>query len=192
MTSTPTKQWVLLLRGINVGGRKIVPMIELRALLKELGLANVRTYIQSGNGVFESDLDAAALTENIETAMEAKFGFRPKAMVIAADDFMAAIENCPYPMGNEDSKTLHFFFLSAKSQSPDLEAITELAKESEAFTLTDKAFYLQAPEGIGRSKLASNAEKKLGVATTARNLRTIMKIADMVAGNKARRSAPIA
>jgi uncharacterized protein (DUF1697 family) len=185
-------QWVLLLRGINVGGRKIVPMIELRALLKDLGLNNVRTYIQSGNGVFESDLDAPTLSENIEAAMEAKFGFRPKAMVIGADDFMSAIDNCPYPMTNADSKTLHFFFIGTKPQAPDMEALTEIALPSEAFTLTDTVFYLHAPEGIGRSKLASTAEKKLGVATTARNLRTVKKIADMVAGNKASRSAPIA
>jgi uncharacterized protein (DUF1697 family) len=94
---------------------------------------------------------------------------------------LAAIESNPFPQAVADPKTLHFFFLSEPASEPDTEALDKAKTSTEQYKLTDGVFYLYAPHGIARSKLAANAEKHLGVATTARNYRTVDKLASMVA-----------
>lgn len=172
--------WIALLRGINVGGNNILPMKDLRDLLKGLGLQNVRTYIQSGNAVFESEkTDATQLGLAIADEIEKAFNFRPKILIISKRDLDRAINNNPYPEGTSDPKTLHLFFLSTAAVDANLSKLKELQKQTERFELIDRVFYLHAPEGIGRSKLAAQVEKNLGVAITARNLRSATKIAEL-------------
>lgn len=171
------QRWISFLRGINVGGRNILPMAELRALLGAQGFTDVKTYIQSGNCVFEAqEKDSAKVSEIIANAIEATFGFRPSVMTVTYEALLVARENNPFPQAESDPKTLHLFFLQAPARGADMEAIQALAKVNEQFLLTDRVFYLYAPEGIGRSKLAAGAERKLGVAATARNLRTVDKM----------------
>ncbi len=173
--------WIALLRGINVGGSHKLPMADLREMLTGLGFGAARTYIQSGNCVFESDDGPAeALTETIESAIAARFGFRPRTMVLSKDDFDASIAANPYAAAGEaDPKSVHFYFLSEPARNADLSALDTVRKANEAFTLTDRVFYLHAPDGIGRSKLAEKAEKCLGVAATARNFRSVTSIAEL-------------
>jgi len=175
----PRHTWITLLRGINVGGNNIVPMKELRDLLSGLGFENARTYIQSGNCVFDSDItDTAVISEKISKAMQTAFGFEPNIMCLNHEDFAAAITQNPYP-DVTDLKALHFFFLAEPARNADLEALNTLKKLSENYSLTENVFYLHAPDGIGRSKLAAQAERKLGVRATGRNLRSVMKIAEL-------------
>jgi len=172
--------WIALLRGINVGGNNILPMKALRDLLEGLGLHNVRTYIQSGNVVFESDkTDATRLGLEIADAIEKTFNFRPKIMIICKAELDRAIKDNPYPEGVDDPKTVHLFFLSTAAVDANLSKLKELQKPTERFQLIDRLFYLHAPDGIGRSKLAAQVESNLGVAITARNLRSAMKIAEL-------------
>lgn len=175
------KTWVVLLRGINVGGKNILPMKELRDLLTASGFEGVKTYIQSGNCIVQSDeVEAQFVSKKVSKVVGSKFGFAPKVMTLALDSFKAAIDNNPYPQGKDNPKCLHFYFLSASAQSADMKALNALATETEQFTLTDEVLYLYAPDGIGRSKFAARAESKLGVATTTRNFRTVLKITDML------------
>jgi len=173
-------KWILLLRGINVGGNNILPMANLRALLDDLGCQNVKTYIQSGNAVFSADTgDRNKLETKITKAIEEKFGFAPRALLMSADNLHRALKANPFPQALEDPKTLHLSFLSAPVDQMDSESIEAIRADSERYAFIDNVFYLYAPDGIARSKLAVKAEKILGVPMTARNLRSAMKIAEM-------------
>jgi uncharacterized protein (DUF1697 family) len=138
--------YIALFRGINVGGKNLLPMNELVVLLEDIGARNIKTYIQSGNAIDE-----------IEQAMA---------------------EN-PFPEAETDPSSLHLGFLAFTPKSPDLKKLDGLKKESESFHLTERVFYLHAPEGVGRSKLAAATEKLLGVPMTDRNWRTVCKIREM-------------
>lgn len=172
--------WIALLRGINVGGKNILPMKDLRALLEDLNLKQVRTYIQSGNCIFECDgVDARTLSKKIADGIETTFHFRPQVLVLTKNDLDAAIAGNPYPEGNDDPKSVHLFFLSEQPDKTDATALEKIRQASERFLLSDQVFYLHAPDGIARSKLAAQAEKHLGVAATARNFRSATKIAEL-------------
>ena len=174
--------WIALFRGINVGGNNILPMAKLKSDLESLKLKNVRTYIQSGNAVFDSPAKtASSLTKNIARRIEEQHGFRPHLLIFNRKDLLTAIESNPFPKAASDPKTLHFFFLAEPASDPDMEALDHAKTPTEKYKLTDRVFYLHAPDGIARSKLAAHAEKHLGVVTTARNYRTVDKVLSMVA-----------
>ena len=86
----------------------------------------------------------------------------------------------PYPEGEDEPKSLHLYFLTEPAGSPNLNLLHGQQLENERFTLQDQVFYLHAPDGIGRSKLATNVDRALGVATTARNWRTVSKLREML------------
>lgn len=171
--------YIALLRGINVGGYNKLPMKELVLLLDKLRLQNVNTYIQTGNIAFSSEKDAEWLAENIKTMIVQKYNFAPKVVVLEFDELKGAIASNPFTEAESEPKTLHLYFLDNEPEDPDLKSLEAIKKDTERFMLKRKTFYLHAPEGVGRSKLASRAEKILGVAATARNWRTIEKIKEM-------------
>lgn len=173
--------YIALFRGINVGGKGTLPMKELVGLLQELGCKNVRTYIQSGNAVFESDEKKPSdLAARIRAEIKQRRGFEPTIVLLSIEELAQAIALNPFPEATNNPQTLHLGFLSAVPVNPDLNALESLKSESERFQLTDKVFYLHAPEGVGRSKLAAAAEKWLGVPLTDRNWRTVCTLAEMV------------
>ncbi|MFZ0389362.1 MAG: DUF1697 domain-containing protein [Calditrichia bacterium] len=174
--------YIALLRGINIGGHNKLPMADLKKLLREFGLKRIRTYIQSGNVVFDSEeTDKPGLAEKIRVAVNQKHHFAPQVMLLSREELSRAISANPYPEAEEAPKSVHLYFLSAKPENPDLEKLEKLKRSSEHFALQGRVFYLQAPEGIGRSKLAAAVEKALGVPVTARNWRTVRKLEEMVA-----------
>lgn len=169
--------WIGLFRGINVGGNNILPMADLRRDLESLQLTNVRTYIQSGNVVFDSAAKTpSSLTKQIGNRIEQQHGFRPHLLIINREDLLHAIKSNPFRKAVSHPKTLHFFFLAKPAADPDMKGIDNAKSPTENYRLTDRVFYLHAPDRIGRSKLAANAERLLGVVTTARNYRTVDKL----------------
>ena len=90
-----------------------------------------------------------------------------------------AVESNPFPEAESEPKTLHVHFLASRPKNPDLGALDSIKSDRERFALRDRFFYLHAPDGIGRSKLAANAEKLLGVALTGRNWRTLCRVMAM-------------
>ncbi len=171
---------IALLRGINVGGHNKLPMRDLKTLLKGLGLANVQTYIQSGNVVLQSDhSDLPALAQEIGAAIGESHGFEPQILLLRLVDLQTAVSQNPFPAAEENHKTLHFYFLEHIPPNPDLALLEAIKSDSEQFTLIDSVFYLYAPDGIGRSKLAAKVERAMGVAATARNWRTVSKVLAM-------------
>ena len=173
--------WVALFRGINVGGKHIVPMKKLTELMVQAGCSEVKSYIQSGNVVFKHEtLEKPALSGMLSQLVAKHFGFYPKVMVLSAAEFSAVASQNPYLHLCEQGKHLHVFFLESAATSADLAALTTLKYAGEQFHLTPQAFYLYAPDGIGRSKLVTKIDKCLGVASTARNLNTLDKIAELI------------
>lgn len=172
--------WVALFRGINVGGNNLLPMKDLCKLLDSIGCSRVRTYIQSGNVVFTKDgAKAPQLSKLIGAAVRNDKGFEPKVLLLSAQELERALVANPFPEAEGDPGTLHVFFLSQKPKSAKLSAMNEIKTDSEKFSLSDSVFYLYAPDGIGRSKLAAKAEKLLGVDATARNWRTASKLLEL-------------
>ena len=175
--------WIALLRGVNVGGKNILPMAKLRLDLESLKLRNVRTYIQSGNIVFDSAAKTTSpLAKKMAQMIELKYGFRPQLLILRREDLLSAIEANPFQAAVSDPKSLHFFFLAEPACASDREALDKAKKSTEQYKLIDRVFYLYAPEGIARSRLAANVDKHLDVVATARNYRTVEKLASMVMG----------
>jgi uncharacterized protein (DUF1697 family) len=174
------KTFIALLRGINVGGNKKLPMKALATLLADLDCTNVRTYIQSGNVVLQSaETDRARLASDIGAEIDRRHGFSPEVMVLGLDNLEQAIAKNPFPEAESAPTTLHLGFLASAPTNPDVKTLESLKNESEQFRLVDDVFYLHAPDGIGRSKLAARAERALGVPMTDRNWRTVCKIREM-------------
>lgn len=165
--------YIIFLRGINVGGNNILPMKDLTALLSKHGFENVRTYIQSGNILVNG---VRVTSEKISALIEAEYGFSPETLVLDKKNFLKAINNNPF--NSSDGKTVHFYFC-ATSPSPDIEKINKFKVDSEEFVIRGNVFYLHAPDGIGKSKLVSNIESCLKTRATGRNLNTIRKMQEL-------------
>ena len=169
--------WIGFFRGINVGGHNILPMKELKRMLEGMGSEQVLTYIQSGNVVFTHEESRANLLElKIQRAVNSNFGFEPRILLLSAAQLKTAIASNPFPDAAQLPKTLHFYFLAEAAEEVDRNKLNELKSSSEKYSLVDRVFYLHAPDGIGRSKLAARVEKFLGVPATARNWSTVEKV----------------
>ena len=176
--------WIALFRGINVGGKNILPMKELREVLQERGYTHVKSYIQSGNVVFRGpQTNAEHLADYIGDAVLDNHGFQPRVIVLSVEDLEQAAVSNPFPEAQADPKSLHFYFLSELPKRPDLKALNDIKSRTESFAIVGKVFYLHAPDGIGRSKLAASAERLIGVAGTARNWRTVSKVLELASRN---------
>ena len=174
------KTFIAPFRGINVGGKNRLPMKELVAFLEVLGAREIKTYIQSGNVVFRSaERDTSKLSARISLEIKKHRGFEPTVLVLGLDEIEKAIAENPFPEAEADPSTLHLGFLTCAPENPDLKKCERLKKESERFHLGASVFYLHAPEGVGRSKLAASVEKLLGVPMTYRNWRTVCIIREM-------------
>jgi uncharacterized protein (DUF1697 family) len=171
--------YIALFRGINVGGTGIIRMKELVALLEELGGTGVTTYVQSGNAVFRHRASAPGLTKKIRAAVRAAKGFEPEVLLLTVDQVARAAASNPFPEAEEDPAKLHLYFLATEPECPDLEVLSELCSNGERFELQKGVFYLHAPAGVGRSKMAAKVEKTLGSPTTARNWRTVQKVLEI-------------
>jgi len=180
MPGRNSKTTIVLLRGINVGGRTIVPMRKLVTCLESLGYEDVRTYLQSGNAVVSAPgKPTAAAADQISAAISAVCGVKPGVQLLTPAGFRAIARANPFPDAENDPSRLHVFFLSSAPSAPRIEDLETLRSPTERFRLTRKAFYLHAPDGIGRSKLAAAVERRLGVPATARNWRTVEKLREM-------------
>jgi uncharacterized protein (DUF1697 family) len=172
--------YIAFFRAINVGGKNPLPMKNLVAILEGMGAATVKTYIQSGNAVFQSaDHSPAHLSSQLAAEIKKHHGFEPLTLVLGLEAIRQACANNPFPEAEADPQSLHLGFLAAKAQRPDLDKLYSLKKASERFHLGDDVFYLHAPEGVGKSKLAASAEKLLGVPMTDRNWRTVCKVLEL-------------
>jgi uncharacterized protein (DUF1697 family) len=170
---------VALLRAVNVGGRKVA-MAELRAMLEAMGFGGVRTLLQSGNAVFESDAKAEALETKLEAAIAQRFGLHSDVMVRTPAEMEAVLEACPFPeAAKADPARLLVMFLKRTPDAAGVEALHDaVAAMPEQVAVKGREAYLVYPQGVGVSKLTNVlAENRLGVRGTARNWNTVGKLA---------------
>jgi uncharacterized protein (DUF1697 family) len=174
-------RWIALLRGINVGGRNTVPMAALRQLCEGLGWKDVRSFIQSGNLVFEAGGAAGALETSLEEALERKFGFRPAVVVRSAAAWSKLLKANPF--GEEaEAEPGQVLIGLAKDPLPKAAAsvIEAKAAAGERVREAGGALWFHYPNGVGRSKITPAAiDKAAGSPVTARNWRTALALADM-------------
>ncbi|MDF3298519.1 DUF1697 domain-containing protein [Streptomyces tropicalis] len=179
------RTYAALLRGINVGGSRKVPMAELRALMGGLGLGGVRTHLQSGQAVFTAGGgDEDSLAADLARAVEERFGFPVDVLVRDHAYLRAVMEDCPFPAAELEGRQLHVTYFSAPVDAARFAEIDADALLPEAFRLGDRVLYLYAPEGLGRSRLAEQlARPRLtrGLVATTRNWNTVAKLVEMTA-----------
>lgn len=169
--------WVALLRAVNVSGVNPLPMVDFRAMLGDLGLTVARTYIQTGNAVFRSDLAAPDLSARIADGVLARFGFRPPVFVIDRRSFQEAVDANPFPAVAEPTH-VHALFMERALPDAGFAFLKTLAAEGERYAVRGKVLWLHVPQGFGRSTLAKRV-MALPVEITARNLRSVRAIADL-------------
>ena len=171
-----------MMRGINVGGQKIIRMENLRASFEAMGFRRVRSYVQSGNVVFEdSKTSTQTLSENIKEKILSDFGFSVPLILRTSGDMKKIVNNNPFLKENgiEHSK-LHVTFLSEPPGATALKKLDALAPLPDRFHVEGREVYLCCPNGYGRTKLSNAAfERLLSVEATTRNWKTVNTLVGM-------------
>jgi uncharacterized protein (DUF1697 family) len=173
--------FIAFLRGVNVGGRGMIAMAELKTLLAKEGFADVRTLLQSGNVVFKAaDTPAEALEKKIAAAIAKRFGADIKVMVRTPAELKKTAARNPYPnAARDDPGHLLIAFLAEKPAAPAAKAMMALAPKfpNEPFKLDGREFFVHYARDIGNSKFTNVIiEKTLAVPATARNWNTVTKL----------------
>ena len=174
-------RYVGLLRAVNVGQRQ-VPMARLRTLLEALGFSDVQTLMASGNVVFTADrTDVAALETELAAAIEGEFGFPVPVLIRTAEDLDRVIAENPFPEALEvEPKFLHVAFASAEVPAEAYRDIDRSVFEPDDFAVGTHEVYVWYADGAGRSKLAIDVPATTGIAFTARNWNTVLKLRDLL------------
>jgi uncharacterized protein (DUF1697 family) len=175
------KTWIALLRGINVGGHKKVPMAELRSLCASLGFTSVTSYIQSGNVVFRSSAAATGVVAALEGAIAGRFGFEVRVVVRDLAQLRRVVAGNPFLSdGVVDASKLHVTFLADAPARSVAEAMRVHRIGADELRLVGREAYLHCPDGLGRTKLTPTfMERGFGTATTTRNWRTVNRLLEM-------------
>ena len=176
--------YVALLRAVNVGGKNRVPMVELRAALSERGFEHVSTVLASGNVLFRSAEPELAAAARVGDAIEEAFGLRVGVVVRSSAELAAVYGRNPFiATGREvDPATLHVAFLSAHLATAAVATLDPNRSPPDTFVVDGREVYLSYPNGSGRSRLTLDyLERRLGTQGTARNWRTVERLAALLA-----------
>ena len=169
---------VALLRGVNVGGKGALPMAKLRAVADDLGYEDVTTYIQSGNLVLRTADAATKVEKDLAAAIAALGGVQPAVIVRTRAQLAKIVDGNPFLRRGVDERTCHVVFC-ARAAKPQLERLDLPSYLPEEAVAVGKELYLFLPDGMGRSKLASDLAKDKGAVGTARGWRTVTKLLDL-------------
>ena len=175
------QRYVALLRGINVGGKNRLPMADLRVLFTTAGCGAVRTYIQSGNAVFEATDDLAeAVPEIVTQAIFERFGYETTVVMRSGEELRHVAASNPFDTSG-DPRFLHVAFLK---DTPTAEAVSTLDPDRsppDEFAVRGRDVYLRYPNGVARSKLTNDyLTSRLHTVSTMRNWRTVLRLLEMV------------
>lgn len=176
-------KYVALLRGINVGGNRKVPMSDLKVCLENIGLENVRTYIQSGNVLFESESrDPRVLEKNIETAIEETFGFPVPTVVLSADELKSILDQTPKGWNEDPEWKYNYIFLKSPYDEKEvIDGIGVLKPDIEALTLGKGIIYQSMLFSMyGRTTTGKLASRPVYQLMTIRNHNTVSKLVGLL------------
>lgn len=174
--------YVALLRGINVGGNKTIAMADLRAALAEMGFADVRTVLQSGNVVFRAAARAPAKLEALlEKETGTRFGFSPDFHVRTAGEWRAVVDANPFRKeATDDPSHLLVTFFKTPVDPANVRRLQAAITGPELVRSDGRQLYMTFPDGIGASKAPLLVDKTIGARGTARNWNTVMRLAALV------------
>ncbi|PKJ54086.1 DUF1697 domain-containing protein [Bacillus sp. SN10] len=174
--------YIALLRGINVGGHKVMKMVDLKQMFESIGLKQVKTYIQSGNIVFESEKDIDFLNKRIQSEIKNIFGFDVPVMLRTHAEFINIIKGCPYDaVSLLEAESIHVAFLANELSEIEKNQLLLQKNETEDCYIDDNVVYLFFKNSIRNSKLM-NQFQKIHTPATVRNWRTVNKLKAIVEG----------
>jgi uncharacterized protein (DUF1697 family) len=173
--------YIAMLRGINVGGHKKVPMKQLQASVETLGYDRVKTYIQSGNLVFKAKGSPSDVCRKIERKILDGFGFEVPVVSRTPAEMLDVIHCNPFPKEKGfDLARLYVAFLSGSPEAVAHKKLDPLVTKSDRYHCCGKEVYLYCPDGASETKLTNNAiEKALSLRATSRNWNTVNKLYEM-------------
>jgi uncharacterized protein (DUF1697 family) len=174
---------IALIRGINVGSTRKLPMAELRAACAEMGLGEVRTYIQSGNLVLDRGSTGDVET-SIEDLVRARFGHDVPVIVRTAARWRALIDACPFPDEAEAApKALHLLVCKRPPAKDAVDALRERAQHGEKIAAWGSEIAIHFTSGAADTKLSPTLiDRLVGSPATARNWNTVRKLMEMADG----------
>ena len=175
-------KYAAFVRGINVGGKNLLPMKELAKLFEAAGCSGVRTYIQSGNVVFSaSDAAARGLGPEISIRIEKKFGLRVPVVVRSLKEMKKVAASHPHVKKGVDHKWVHVCFLLDKPDVNSIASLDPARSPGDEYVVIGSEIYMHLPNGAGNSKL-TNAyfDSKLKTVSTARNWNTVCTVLAMM------------
>lgn len=174
-------KYVAFLRGINVGGKNKIKMETLREMFAALGFENVKSYINSGNVIFETaKSDNRKLSAKIEKAIEKEFALNIKTMVRSISEIEEIVKNNPFDGQFENDKDLHVFFLDEELPGEKSELLLSNNNENEMFAVRNREIFYLLRISFSDSLMGKDyIGKKLKVSATARNWRTVNKVLEM-------------
>jgi uncharacterized protein (DUF1697 family) len=179
--------YIALLRGINVGGKNMIKMADLKRIFETLGLSQLETYIQSGNILFESAENEDTLREKIQKEIEKAYGFSVAVVLRTSEELVQIIEDCPFTkdeiiqaeMANTEGESLYVSLLTHAPEQEYKDKLDSYRSENDEFQMMNRDIYILLRHSIRNSKLANNLPK-LDVAATTRNWKTMNKLYELV------------
>ena len=180
MPKTATR-YIALLRGINVGGSTMIKMEELRTMFEALGFHNVESYINSGNLAFDiAGLTESQITTLIESTLRSSLGKELPVMVRGQRQITTILGNNPFEGRFASHKEMHVLFLKTKLSKAQIDLLPGSTPAGESFAVRGREIYCLLPMGVADSLLGrGQIEKLLGMPVTARNWRTVTKLAEL-------------
>lgn len=175
--------YIVLFRG--VGGKTQLPVAPLREALSQAGFENVVTYINSGNAVVKSALTREEVAASIAEICARDFSFEKAVHVMTRAEWERVIADNPFPNAVAVPTSIHAAVLETKPDPARIEALRAFAVEGEGIEVVGSIAYIHTPHGFGRSKLAEKFDKGIGVANTARNWNTVVKLAELAVAAEA-------
>ena len=176
------KTYISILRGINVSGKNLIKMDTLKEMYEGLGLQSVKTYIQSGNVIFQSEeTHINELERKISEAILKRLILSVPVLVREASELKNILGSNPFlPLLNGDISKLHITFLSTLPEKQWVAGIENGSYLPDKYFILERCVYLYCPNGYGRTKLSNNFfENKLKVKATTRNLKTLMQLVSL-------------
>lgn len=175
-------RYIALLRGINLGGNNLIKMEALRAEFEELGFKNVVSYINSGNLAFDTAKSSEKkLSDKIEKSVEAMIGRKINVMIREQSDIEKVVAKDPFKGKYESHKEMHVLFMKDEMPADKEKLLLEQQTDDEKIVVHGREIYCHLKRGVAESVLLGKMfiEKKLQVSTTARNWRTVQKLAEL-------------
>lgn len=177
--------YIAFLRGINVGGKNVIKMAELKQVFEAIGLYEVQTYIQSGNVLFKSNEAEEFLRDKIQQEIEANFGSSVTVALRTHEELERIILNCPFSEDEiadaesfSETESLYVGLLTHNPLKEKIMHLNDYVSESDEYRIKDRDVFLLLRHSIRNSKLADNL-KKLDVPVTVRNWKTLSKLASL-------------